>query len=33
MAIENHIKSGKGTSGKCIAQLERLLDRLKAKYP
>lgn len=33
LAIENHIDSGKGTSDKCKAQLERLLNRLKAKYP
>ena len=33
MAVENHVNSGKGTKDKCIAQLERLISRLKAKYP
>lgn len=33
MAIKNHVDSGKGTRDKCIAQLERLLERLKEKYP
>ncbi len=33
MAVENHVDNRKGTSRKCIAQLERLLNRLKAKYP
>ena len=33
MAIENHVDNGKGTSDKCIAQLERFLARLRAKYP
>lgn len=33
MAVENHVDNGKGTGRKCIAQLERLINRLKAKYP
>jgi hypothetical protein len=32
-AIANHVSHGKGTSAKCIAQIERLLERLKVKYP
>ena len=34
MAIENHSnQGGKPTSDKCIAQVERLVKRLKKKYP
>ena len=32
LAVENHVDNGKGSSEKCIDQLERLIGRLKEKY-